>query len=119
MEFSELSFDELPIEQKIRRSTLIVLTTYQADGDRTKSVVAEVLKQQAGVRSKYDIGAEYAPGSFYPSANMVYGKGEVVFFTDNPARMQESASYDGNDRIGGLGEMPLAKLRELIAANAK
>jgi len=33
--------------------------------------------------------------------------------------MQSSVSYDSSGRIGGLGDMPLTKLRELVAADAQ
>ena len=39
------------------------------------------------------------------------GDGEVVFFTGSPAMMQLAMSYS-EDRIRGLGDMPLALLRE-------
>jgi len=44
-EDTAMPFYELPIEHKVHRATLILVTTYQPEGDRMKSVVSEVLKR--------------------------------------------------------------------------
>ena len=118
-EDTAMPFYELPIEHKVHRATLILVTTYQPEGDRMKSVVSEVLKRDASATQKYEVGTEYAMGSHYPRPNRSYGAGAIVFFTGNSSMMQSSVSYDSSGRIGGLGDMPLTKLRELVAADAQ
>lgn len=114
----EKPFHEMPPEEMVARSTVILLTTYVDDGKRNKAVVAEILKQDPNVTLYYSIGDEYPMLSFEKRKDVTCGDGSVVFTAGSPASMRSSYSFM-NDRIGGLGDMPLAKLREMVKQNEK
>jgi hypothetical protein len=106
-------FHDLPVEQKVARSSAILLISYQKDGDRFKAVVAEILKQTPDVELHYAVGDEMAMYSYYPKSDESRGEGQVVFMTGSPAMMRSSYSFD-HGRIGGMGDMPIEKLREMV-----
>jgi hypothetical protein len=100
----------------VARSSAILLTTYQDDGNRNKAVVAEILKQNPSVTLYYSVGDEYPTLSFEKQKDRSCGEGQVVFMVGSPASMASSFSFT-NGRIGGLGDMPLTKLREMVKLN--
>ena len=104
---------DLPPEQIVARSSVILLTSYQKDGNRFKAIVAEVLKQDPDTKLYYSVGDEYPMLSFYPKAGETCGDGQVVFMVGSPASMRSSYSF-ANGRITGLGDMPLSVLREMV-----
>ena len=106
-------FHELPPEEMVKQSSAILLTKFQKDGERLEAVVIEILKQRAGADLYYKVGDEYADLSRWPRENESYGDGDVVFLVGSPSVMSSAFSYRG-DRIGGLGDMPLTRLREMI-----
>lgn len=108
------SFHELPPEELAKRSSAILLTKYQKDGERLKSVVVEILKRQPNTDLFYKVGDEFTELSRWARGNTDYGDGDVIFLTGSPASMRSSYSYR-NGRIGGLGDMPLERLREMIS----
>jgi hypothetical protein len=112
----EKPFHEMPPEEMVARSSVILLTSYQDDGNRNKAVVAEILKQDPDVTLYYSVGDEYPMLSFEKQKDMTCGDGNVVFMAGSPASMRSSYSFT-NGRIGGLGDMPLAKLRVMIKQN--
>jgi len=112
------AFHTLSLDQKVSTASMILVVRYERDGDRMKAVVADVLKKPAGGADTYEVGAEYPDGMYYPSEGLDHGSGEVVFFAGDPPTMMYSTTYDSHDRIGGLGQMPLAKLKELVASKS-
>jgi hypothetical protein len=104
-------FSAYPPERKIERASLIVLTRYEKDGDRQKAVITEILKRTPDTRFFYNVGDEYHELS-HMGTDHGHGDGQVAFLTGNPPRMNVSYSYE-QERVGGLGHMPLAKIREL------
>jgi hypothetical protein len=104
---------DLPPDEVVARSSAILLTSYQKDGDRFKAIVAEVLKQAPDTKLYYAVGDEFPTLSFYPKEGETCGEGQVVFMVGSPASMRLSYSFD-NGRIGGLGDMPLSTLREMV-----
>jgi hypothetical protein len=108
----EMPFHELPVEEQIATASVIALVRYEpaADG-KMRAVISEIVKKDPAVTFHYSIGDEYGLSSHYPRPGTSYGDGQVVFFTGSPAMMQLAMSYSG-DRIRGLGDMPLALLRE-------
>jgi hypothetical protein len=112
-ETEEPPLHDLPPEQMVARSSAILLTSYQKDGDRFKAVVAEVLKQNPDTKLYYAVGDEFATLSFYPKNGETCGEGQVVFMAGSPASMRSSYSFS-NGRITGLGDMPLATLRDML-----
>jgi hypothetical protein len=107
------NFYDWPIEKQVQNASVIVLTTFKQDGQKLKSVVSEILKQQPGTTFNYQVGDEYARGSRYVRENTAYGDGEVIFFTGSPATMRYSSTYSGG-RLLGMGDMPLQTLRKII-----
>ena len=110
---SGADFHDLPPEQKVARASAILLVSYQKDGDRYKAVVAEVLKRNPGVELHYGVGDEMVMYSYYPNDDSSRGEGQVVFMLGSPAEMRSSYSFD-HGRIGGMGDMPIEKLREMV-----
>jgi hypothetical protein len=97
----------------VARASVILLTAYQDDGTRNKAVVAEILKQDPNVTLYYSVGDEYPILSFDKKKDMSCGDGQVVFMVGSPASMASAYGFT-NGRIGGLGDMPLARLREMV-----
>jgi|SRR3989344_4479569 len=112
--FEELrNFSELPIEKQIAGASVIVLATWKEENGKLKCIISEILKQKPGTVFHYKVGDEYTSGSRYPQERVSYGDGQVMLFVGSPARMQYAVTYS-NDRIAGMGDMPLALLREMV-----
>ncbi len=109
----EKPFHELSPEEMVARASVILLTSYQDDGKKNKAIVAEILRQDPNVTLYYSVGDEYPMLSFEKQKDMSCGDGQVVFMVGSPASMRASYGFT-NGRIGGLGDMPLAKLREMV-----
>ena len=115
----EVQFHELPIEEQIKKASVIALARYEPDADgKMKAVVKELLKKDPGTVFHYEIGDEYAPSSYYPKEATQYGDGLVIFFVGSPATMRMAMSYSG-DRIHSLGDMPLQLLRHKCGKDEK
>ncbi|MFN7941077.1 MAG: hypothetical protein U0X73_05735 [Thermoanaerobaculia bacterium] len=104
-----------PLEEKIARATVILLTRLEKTGERHREVVAEIIKQKPGVRLYYKVGDEYEPLSHAPtpSCQDCEGQGQVVFMLGNPASMVYSFTYEG-ERLE-MGGMPITELRRQAA----
>lgn len=109
----EKPFHEMPPEEMVARSSVILLTTYEDNGKRNKAIVAEILKQDPDVRLFYSVGDEYPTLSFDKEKGVSCGEGQVVFLVGSPASMRASYGFTSG-RIGGLGDMPLTMLREMV-----
>ena len=105
----------LPPEEMVKLSSVITISMHEVDGSRGKCVLREVLKHSPGVRFYYKLGDEFRHCSFDPKEEQSYGEGQVTFFVGNPAEMRYATTFFG-ERISGLGDMPLADLREIIAS---
>jgi hypothetical protein len=108
------NFYDWPVDKQIQNSSVIALTAFKQDGQKLKSVIVEILKQQPGTAFPYQVGDEYARGTRYVRENTTYGDGELIFFTGSPATMRYSSTYS-EGRLLGMGDMPLRALRETIA----
>ena len=107
------SWEGLTLEEKIKRSSIIVLTENKTEGGKIRAIVKEVRKLKPDAVFHYEIGDEYGPQSLTPKADTSYGDGSVVFLSGSPATMQESyAVYGGS--ITGLDEMPVSKFFEIV-----
>jgi hypothetical protein len=106
-------FYEWPLEKQVANASVIALTKFEQDGPRIKSVISEILKLAPGTTFNYHVGDEYARGSRYVRDNTSYGDGEIIFFTDSPATMRYSSTYQGG-RLLGLGDLPIDVLRQKI-----
>src|SRR5664280_1329987 len=109
----EIPLQHLPTEKMIARSSVILLVTYMPEGKRFKAVVAEFLKRDPETTVYYAVGDEFRELSYTPKDNENCGEGQVVFLVGSPAEMRLSYSFSG-DRIGGLGGMSIAALRDLV-----
>jgi len=106
------SWDGMTIEEKIRRSSVIVIVEYKADREKLRAIVKEIRKPNPDVKFSYGVGDEYGPVSVTPKPDTQYGDGAVVLLYGSPAKMHESYSVYGST-ILGLDEMPLSKFIEL------
>ena len=106
---------EMPVEQLVKAASVIAISTHTLDAGKGKCVLAEILKQDPGVRFYYKIGDNFRHCSFDPADGSMHGEGQVMFFTGNPASFSYSTTYFGG-RVSGLGDMPLEDLRKLIVS---
>lgn len=106
------AFHELPIDERISKSSAIALARFELapDGMR-RAVISEFLKQEPSAEVGYAVGDEFFDGSYYPSEAPTRGDGMVIFFVGTPARPRQWSYYSG-DRITGLGDMPIKLLRK-------
>jgi hypothetical protein len=117
---SQLSpnFDDLPIEEQIKASSVIALARFEAAPDgKQKAIIREFLKKAPGTEIHYEVGGEYPRASHYPTEGRSHGDGVIIFFVGSPAEMRMSMSYHG-DRITGLGDIPIELFRKKCETNA-
>ena len=107
------NFGDWPVEKRIQAASVIAIGRYQKSDSTLKCIISEVLKQKSDAAFYYKVGDEFPHGNQHIRENTTYGDGQILFFTGSPATFRFSCSFTG-DRIGGLGDMPLSQLRELI-----
>jgi len=115
MEFTN-NFHELSLDEQIAKSTVVLTTKFEkTDSGKYIQVVDEILKKKEGVELYYDVGDKWKThrGSIYTEENRPLGF--VVFMEGSPASMRYSVSYS-EDRIGGLGDIPMSLLRDKCSA---
>lgn len=111
------AFHELPLEEQIRKSSVIALARFEPAPDgKMKAIFTEFLKLDPGTMFYYKKGDEYPSASYYPKEGMSHGDGLVVFFVGSPASMRMSMTYSG-DRIHSLGDIPLELFRQKCDEN--
>ena len=111
-------FHEYSIDEKIAASSVIVIAKHAKEGEKLKCVISEVLKHSPDTAFHYKVGDEYPECSRYPRPNVSYGDGMLMFFTGNPAQHRYSTSIF-EDRLSGVGDMPVELLRRKIKGEAK
>jgi hypothetical protein len=99
----------------VKEASAILLTQWRKVDGEVKQIVAEILKHRPGTTLYYSVGDEYQPG-YRPGPEYASGDGNVIFMEDSPASMRSSYSYSA-ERVGGLADMPLRKLRELARSS--
>lgn len=115
---STKTLDQMPLDELIDASTVIALTKNVTEAGKVKCVLSEILKQDAGVKFYWEIGDDLRWCNVEPENAYMYGDGQVMFLTGNPASIKYSFSYrDG--RTGAFGDMPLTILREEIASRTR
>jgi len=107
------NFHNWPVEKQIQSSTVIAIGKYQKSGDTLKCIISEILKQKPGTAFYYKVGDEYPRGNMHVRSDTNYGDGQIMFFTGSPPSFRYGCSFTG-ERVGGLGDMPMSELRELI-----
>jgi hypothetical protein len=110
-------FHVWPLEKQIDSASVILITEYVKSGDRTKSIIKEILKQSPNTRFYYKVGDEFMEMSSSHGFEMGSEKGMIVFLTGNPASTRYGTSYSG-DRLGSMGGMTLDELRNTIKSRA-
>jgi hypothetical protein len=107
-----------PLEEKVKRATVILLTRTETENGTTKEIISEILKKKPGVRFYYDVGKEYdelsrfPPGDCEGCADCKYA-GQVVFLMGNPARMVFAETYSKDSEGRVKSGIDLEQLREL------
>jgi hypothetical protein len=104
----------LSFEDKVKRSSIVLITEYKSEGGKLRAIIKEELKRQPGTTYHYAVGDEYLPLSIVPRENTTYGEGSLVLLQGSPAVNRESYSIF-NGSVSSLGEMPLSKVRKIVA----
>jgi hypothetical protein len=106
-------FNRLSPEQRVQSASVIALAKWQKSDATLKCVISEILKQTPGTAFYYKVGDEVRAGNQRATEKADFGDGQVLFFTGSPARLELASAYR-DDRITGLGDMPISALREII-----
>ena len=109
-------FDRLSPEQRVQSASVIALAKWQKSGSTLRCVISEILKHRPGTAFYYKVGDEYRAMNQRVAKNTDFGDGQILFFTDSPARLELAAAYSG-DRITGLGDVPISRLREIVTTS--
>jgi hypothetical protein len=107
------NFHDWPVEKQIQTASVIAIAKYQKSDSTLKCIISEILKQKPGTAFYDKVGDEFPHGNQHIRENTTYGDGQIIFFTGSSATFRYSCSFTG-DRVGGLGDIPLNRLRELI-----
>lgn len=107
-------FHDWPVEKQIAAATVIAVGQSKEENGRLKCIISEILKQAPNTVFYYKVGDEYRQASHDVKPGTDYGDGQIMFFTGSPATFRYSASFS-HGRARGLGDMPLEKLKEMIA----
>jgi hypothetical protein len=111
-------FHELPIEDKLKKSSAIVVARHEKRDQKLIVRVSEILCQRDGVRLGYKVGDMMRDSGRAIEGDTDYGDGQVVFFSGKEADFRFSTTFR-NDRLYTGGQMSLADFRALIAQHCK
>jgi hypothetical protein len=104
-------FQQLPIKDRLRVATAVIITKGVRENDHIVEYVDEVLKLQPGTELYLKRGAKVKT---FPVSTIDYGEGAVAILRGSPASIVESYSYrDGV--IPGLGHMPIGTFRAMAS----
>jgi hypothetical protein len=107
------SWEGLSIEEKLKRSSVVLVTEYKHESGKLRAIIKEQLKRKPDTTFHYSVGDEYLPLSIVPKENTNYGEGSLVLLQGSPATNRESYSIF-NGSIGALGDMPVSRVRQLL-----
>lgn len=110
------SWEGLSLEEKIKLSTAIIITTNSIDSGTKKSTVAEILKLKDQTQINFKIGDPYPELNSKIENDTVYGEKDIVLLDGSPASMRESWSVY-SDAVPGLNNIKLSEFRELVKKN--
>jgi hypothetical protein len=111
------SWEGMTFEEKVKRASIVLITENKKEGGKIRAMIKEELKRAPNTTFHYSLGDEYLPVSITePKENTHYGEGSVVLLQGSPATNHGSYSIF-NGSIPGLGEMPVSKVREIVAAS--
>jgi len=110
-------WEGLTFEEKVKRASIVLLTENKREGGKIRAMIKEELKRAPNTTFDYSVGDEYGPASISePKEKTQYGDGAIVLMQGSPAINRGSfAIYNGS--VPGLGDMPLSKVREIVAAS--
>jgi len=108
------SWEGLSFEDKVKRSSIVLITEYKQDGGKLRAIIKEELKHKSGATYHYGVGDEYLPLSVVPKENTTYGDGSLVLLQGTQAVNSESYTIV-NGSVTALGDMPLSKVRQIVA----
>jgi hypothetical protein len=111
------SLHDLPPEEAIRESSVILLTKYKLEDGKGKCEITEILKHSPGVRFYYKVGDDMRFCSYDPKDGAEHGMGQVVFLVGDPAEMRLSSTYF-DERVASFGDIPIDQMRKIIAEQA-
>jgi hypothetical protein len=111
------SWEGLAFDEKVKRASVILITENKQEGGKIRAIIKEQIKRAPNTTFHYSVGDEYLPGTILePKPDTRYGDGSLVLLQGSPATSHGSyAIYNGS--IPGLGEMPVSKIREIVAAS--
>jgi hypothetical protein len=109
------SWEGLTFEEKVKKASVVLLTENKREGGKIRAIIREELKHTPNTAFHYAVGDEYLPSSISePKENTQYGEGSLVLLQGSPAVNHGSyAIYNGS--IPGLGDMPVSKVRDIVA----
>jgi hypothetical protein len=110
---ADIGFSEWPLDKQIERASVIAVAKWQRANGTLKCVISEILKKTPNTTFYYKVGDEYQPANHAVRDDISYGDGQIMFFIGSPATFRFSTTY-ANNRIGGMGDMPISELREAI-----
>lgn len=110
------SWEGLPFEEKVKRSTVVLITENRREGGLIRAYIKEELKRKPGTVFQYGVGTEYPALSVVPKENTSYGDGSLVFLSGSPASNQSSVSIFGG-YVPALENMSLERVRQVVAAS--
>jgi hypothetical protein len=102
------------LDRQIVTATVIARADWKVEGNIRKCIIAELIKQDAGVNFQYKVGDEFARGNQRIQPDTNYGEGQVLFFTDSPPVLRHISVIAGG-RLIGLKDVPLEKIREMVS----
>lgn len=92
------NLDELSAEEKIQRSSAILLTEFKKnDANKPVLEVVKILKKDVGVDLYYDVGDSYKDNMYASSENENQEGGMIIFLQGNPATFKLGIGY--NDEV--------------------
>jgi len=112
---SNIDWHESSVENRIKTSSVILLVEFVKDSNSDLvPIVDEFLKKDKDVTFYYQKGDIYLPLSktFYEHAHE--GKKILLLFVGANAQNMSSMSVF-NDTVGGLGDIPISKIRQMVS----
>ncbi|MDP0492536.1 MAG: hypothetical protein Q7Q71_15935 [Verrucomicrobiota bacterium JB023] len=104
------------LQEEIANANAIVLADRVSQDRKVRDVITEILMKNPDVPFYYGIGEQIGSATTI-KPDTRYGDGSVIFCQGSPARLKRAAAiYDG--RIPAFGQLPVTKLREMVAEHA-
>lgn len=109
-------FYRWPIDKQVDASSVIVRGEWKREDGMYRCVIAEIIKQQPGIKFDYKVGDEFPPGNQRAKPHTNYGDGQLIFFTGSPPTLQFIIAISGERLIGG--DVSLDTIRAMVDSEA-